>query len=111
MNGKGEASLRDAADQLRVVMGSRFYAQPLLNRGEARVFRALDRMVIDCNPDWQVMAQVSLGEILRCGDQAAYGCINAKRVDLLLVDGECRPRHAIEYQGGTTRATRRRGMR
>ncbi|WP_420093043.1 DUF2726 domain-containing protein [Sinorhizobium fredii] len=23
-----------------------------------------------------------------------------KRVDLLLVDGNCRPRHAIEYQGG-----------
>ena len=30
----------------------------------------------------------------------AYGCINAKRVDLLLVDGDCQPRHAIEYQGG-----------
>jgi hypothetical protein len=51
-------------------------------------------------PDWQVMAQVSLGEILRCEDKAAYACINAKRVDLLIVDEECRPLHAIEYQGG-----------
>jgi hypothetical protein len=29
----------------------------------------------------------------------AYRCINSKRIDLLLVDEECQPRHAIEYQG------------
>ena len=46
------------------------------------------------------MAQVSLGEILRCEDKVAYGCINSKRVDLLIVDAESRPLHAIEYQGG-----------
>jgi len=46
------------------------------------------------------MAQVSLGEILVSKDVAAYRCINAKRVDLLLMDGDCQPRHAIEYQGG-----------
>lgn len=89
----------DAADQLRIVMGASFSAQPLLNKSEARVFRKLDRFVIGCNPEWQVMAQVSLGEILRCKDTDAYRCINSKRVDLLLVDEECRPRHAIEYQG------------
>jgi len=90
----------DATDQLRIVMGANFTAQPLLNKSEARVFRELDRIVIGCNPEWQVMAQVSLGEILRSKDAAAYICINSKRVDLLLVDEDCRPRHAIEYQGG-----------
>ena len=90
----------DAADQLRVVMAAKFTPQPLLNKSEARVFKELDRIVIGCNPGWQVMAQVSLGEILRCQDAAAYGCINSKRVDLLLMDGDCQPRHAIEYQGG-----------
>lgn len=30
---------------------------------------------------------------------AADLCINSKCVDLLLVDGACRARHAIEYQG------------
>jgi hypothetical protein len=89
----------DAADQLRIVMRSSFSIQPLLNQGEARLFRELDRAVIACNPHWQVMAQVSLGEIIRSKDAAAHGCINSKRVDLLLVDGDCRPRHAIEYQG------------
>lgn len=90
----------DAADQLRIVMGADFTSQPLLNRSEARVFKELDRAVVVCNPTWQVMAQVSLGEILRSRDADAYRCINSKRVDLLLMDGDCRPRHAIEYQGG-----------
>ncbi|MCT7374908.1 DUF2726 domain-containing protein [Chelativorans salis] len=89
----------DAADQLRIVLGANFTIQPLLNKSEARVFKELDRFVISCNPGWQVMAQVSLGEILRCKDADAYRCVNSKRVDLLLVDEDCRPRHAIEYQG------------
>ncbi len=90
----------DATDQLRIVMRSHFTIQPLLNKSEARVFRELDSMVIGCNSSWQVMAQVSLGEILRSTDADAYRCINSKRVDLLLVDSNCRPRHVIEYQGG-----------
>jgi hypothetical protein len=90
----------DAADQLRIVMEADFAMQPLLNQSEARLFRELDRVVSACNPTWRVMAQVSLGEILMSKDVAAYRCINAKRVDLLLMDGACQPRHAIEYQGG-----------
>ena len=90
----------DAADQLRIVMDADFTIQPLLNKSEARVFRELDRIVISCNPKWQVMAQVSLGEILGSADPSAYSCINTKRVDLLLMDEDCQPRHAIEYQGG-----------
>ncbi|MDQ3247077.1 MAG: DUF2726 domain-containing protein [Pseudomonadota bacterium] len=90
----------DAADQLRTVMTADFTAQPLLNQSEARLFKAIDRQVLEARPDWQVMAQVSLGEILRCKDADAYRCINSKRVDLLIVDEACRPLHAIEYQGG-----------
>lgn len=81
-------------------MASNFSAQSLLNKSEARVFRELDPIVADRNPNRRVMAQVSLGEILWCEDAEAYGCINSKRVDLLLMDANCRPRHAIEYQGG-----------
>jgi hypothetical protein len=96
----GAPKQSDAADQLRIVMGANFTIQPLLNKSEARVFKELDRVVISCNPGWQVMAQVSLGEVLRSKDAEAYSCINSKRVDLLLMDEDCRPRHAIEYQGG-----------
>lgn len=88
-----------AADQLRCVMGATFDSQPLLNRKEARVFDSLNKIVAEVAPGWRVMAQVSLGEVLRCEDEQAYRCINSKRVDLLLIDGDCRPLHAIEYQG------------
>jgi hypothetical protein len=89
----------DAADQLRIVMSAEFNMQPLLNKSEARVLKELERFVDDCNPRWQVMAQVSLGEIIRSNNATAYACINSKRIDLLLIDDECLPRHAIEYQG------------
>ena len=90
----------DSADQLRTVIGADFTVQPLLNRGEARLFKELDRLVLARHPDWQVMAQVSLGEILRSKSKAAYRCINSKRVDLLVVDADCNAVAAIEYQGG-----------
>ncbi|RVT91626.1 DUF2726 domain-containing protein [Rhodovarius crocodyli] len=89
----------DSADQLRVVMSADFAIQPLLNKSEGRVLKELERFVEDFNPRWQVMAQVSLGEILSCKDASAYACINSKRVDLLLIDDQFLPRHAIEYQG------------
>lgn len=95
-----QRKLPDAADQLRTVMKADFKPQKLLNKSEARLFKAIDRQVLEAKPGWQVMAQVSLGEILRCEDKDAYLCINSKRVDLLIVDEECRPLHAIEYQGG-----------
>ena len=89
----------DAADQLRVVMAAEFASRPLLNASEARVFTELDQMVSRCNPGWRVMAQVSLGEILSSQNAEAFSCINSKRVDMLIIDENCRPRHAIEYQG------------
>lgn len=78
-------------------MNANFTAQPVLNKGEARLFRELDQAVVARNSGWQVLAQVSLGEVLRSSDLKAYRCINSKRVDLLLMDGDYQPRHAIEY--------------
>jgi hypothetical protein len=45
------------------------------------------------------MAQVSLGEVLSSPDARAYGAINSKRVDLLIVSRSGDPIAAIEYQG------------
>ncbi|MFC7537852.1 DUF2726 domain-containing protein [Sphingomonas sp. GCM10030256] len=82
-------------------MASEFTAQPLLNRSEKRLFEALDRLVIElAPPGWQVMAQVSLGEILKSPSKDAFLAINSKRVDLLIVHADAKPWHAIEYQGG-----------
>ncbi len=97
LKGTPERSLLDAAEQLRVVMTAEFKPRPLLNKGEARVFAELDKLVIARNPGWQVMAQVSVGEFIASLDPEAHGCINSKRVDLLLIDADFRARHALEY--------------
>lgn len=99
-SGKSQASATDfAADQLKAVLRADFKPRALLNKREAEVFRALDRIVMARNSAWQVMAQVSLGEFLASEDADAYRCINSKRVDFALMDPECRVRHALEYQG------------
>ena len=88
-----------AADQLKAVCKASFSPRALLNKGEAAVFRALDKAVIARNPAWQVMAQVSLGEFLASPDKDAYFAVNSKRVDFALMDPNCRVVHAFEYQG------------
>jgi hypothetical protein len=88
-----------AADQLKAVSRASFSSRPLLNKGEAKVFEALDKAVIARNPGWQVMAQVSLGEFLASPDKDAFLAVNSKRVDFALMDENCRVVHALEYQG------------
>lgn len=88
-----------AADQLKVVSRAQFSSRPLLNRSEAKVFETLDKAVIERNPLWQVMAQVSLGEFLASPDKDAYFAVNSKRVDFALMDNRSCVRHALEYQG------------
>lgn len=99
LKGTPERKTFDAAEQLRCVMEADFAARALLNRPEAVVFKALDAAVIARNPQWQVMAQVSLGEFLSSEDTDAYFAVNSKRVDFALMDDQCRVRHALEYQG------------
>ena len=88
-----------AAEQLRVVMAAPFTARPLLNQGERRLLTVLDKALAEESPGWRAMGQVSLGEILASPDEAAFFAVNSKRVDLLIVDADCRPLHAIELQG------------
>ena len=89
-----------AADQLKLVSNAKFTSRSLLNKSESKVFDALDKAVIDRNPNWQVMAQVSLGEFLASPSKDAYFAVNSKRVDFALMDERCRVVHALEYQGG-----------
>ena len=96
---RNKGSTADAAEQLRIVMEANFQSRSLLNRPEAKVFKALDESVIARNPGWQVMAQVSLGEFLSSPDKDAFLAVNSKRVDFALMDKKCRVVHALEYQG------------
>lgn len=88
-----------AAEQLKAVTRAKFTSKVLLNKAEANVFRALDAAVITRNPNWQVMAQVCLGEFINGSNKDAHAAINSKRVDFALMDENCCVRHALEYQG------------
>lgn len=88
-----------AADQLRLVMEAAFTARPLLNQSERRLLGVIDQALADHSPGWRAMGQVSLGEILASPNEDAFFAVNSKRVDLLIVDADCRPLHAVEFQG------------
>ena len=90
----------DAAEQLRCVMAAKFEKQPLLNKSEARVLVAAEKAAREVGEGWRVMAQVSLGEVLKSPEEAAYRAINSKRVDFLIIARNGEPLAAIEYQGG-----------
>lgn len=89
----------DAAQQLREVETATFARRSLLNASESRLLQVIDRTVAEVAPNWRVMAQVSMGEILSSPSEAAYRAINSKRVDLLIVGTDGEPLHAVEYQG------------
>jgi len=97
--GLPERATQDAAEQLRLVMEAQFTARPLLNQAERRLLAHLDRILAEDAPGWRAMGQVSLGEILASQSRDAYFAVNSKRVDLLIVDADCQPLHAVEFQG------------
>lgn len=90
----------DASDQLRIVMRARFEKKRLMSRAEFDLFRAVEAHLRRCGPGYRLMAQPSLGEVLTSPDDAAFRCINAKRIDMLVIDTFGQPVLAIEHQGG-----------
>lgn len=77
----------------------------VLNRSETLVLAAAEAVAARLDPTWRVWPQVALGEVLEASGpeaagRAAFLRINAKRCDLLVVDGAGWPLAAIEYQGG-----------
>ena len=97
--GTPQRAALDPADQLRIVMEAEFKPRPLLNKSERRLLAHLDRTLAEEASGWRAMGQVSLGEILASENEDAFYAINSKRVDLLIIDSDCHPLHAIEYQG------------
>jgi hypothetical protein len=92
-------TIPDAADQLRIVTAAQFDKRRLLSKKEAQVFHQLETAVAGVGKGWRVMAQVNLGEILSCQQKDAFGAINSKRVDMLVVCNRSFPIAAVEYQG------------
>ena len=95
----GKQDVDFAADQLKAVMKARFTAQPVLNIPERRLLECIDKALAELSPGWRALAQVSLGEVLRSECKDAFLAINSKRVDLLIMDPDCKPLYAVEFQG------------
>ena len=80
-------------------MEASFKSRALLNKPERRLMAILEKALLEESPGWRAMGQVSLGEILWSDDKTAFHAINAKRVDMLIVDEDFMPLHAVEFQG------------
>lgn len=99
--------LRDPGQQMHAISQVDFETVPLLNRSEARLLPALEAAVRKRGDGHRLMAQTSLGEILRpkaagLSDQQrddAYFSINAKRLDFAVFNRFGYLVVAIEYQG------------
>lgn len=92
--------------QKQFVSAVEFEPQPLLNRSEFQVLVLLEAVARDLNAGFRVMAQTSLGEILRpkrtwrrMDSDLAYRSINSKRSDFVVVDRFGIAVLAVEYQG------------
>ena len=98
--------LSDAAEQLRAVTRVEFEKVRLLNASEARFLPVLERVARAQGTGLRVLAQVSLGELIRPASggsdrarRAAHASINSKRLDFAIVDRFGLLVVAIEYQG------------
>lgn len=86
-------------DQLEIVKTGQYHRRRLLNGEEYQLFRLLENWIANRPSQHRLFAQVSLGEILGANDDLAYACINSKRCDFVVIDGQGYPVIAIEYQG------------
>ncbi len=97
----------DPAQQLTFVSRVAFERQPLLNKSEFQVLLVLEAVTRELRAGHRVMAQTSLGEILRHKFHAlktpetdlAFRSINSKRADFVIVDWQGFAVLAVEYQG------------
>jgi hypothetical protein len=93
------SDLKDVGQQLSAVMGASFEKRRLLNRSEYQAFKIIETDIAAARRGYRVFAQTSLGEVLMSPDEDAFRSINAKRVDILIVDQSGWPVAAVEYQG------------
>lgn len=99
--------LRDPAQQMHAIARVEFESTPLLNRKEARLLPLLESAARDLCAGHRVMAQTSLGELIRPradsatpdDRSAAFASINSKRLDFAIIDRAGHLALAVEYQG------------
>lgn len=103
----GSGDARYAVNQLEFVSRVEFETVRLLNKEEYPLLILLERLVEGKGTGHRVMAQTSLGEILRPKQGSAskqdidnaFASINSKRLDFAIIDRTGLLALAIEYQG------------
>jgi hypothetical protein len=93
------ADLTDVGVQLNAIMKATFKKRRVMNRSEYEVFKIVENEVALAKKGHRAFAQTSLGQVLESPSSDAFRSINAKRVDILVVDGGGWPAFAVEYQG------------
>lgn len=101
------ADPRDPSSQLSFVSRVDFETKPLLNREERPILLLLEGIVREVRSGHRVMAQTSLGEVIRPRPRGAsaeerdlaFRSINSKRLDFAIFNDAGRLVLAVEYQG------------
>jgi hypothetical protein len=91
--------LSDVGAQLNAIMKAAFQKRRVMNRSEYEVFKVVESEVVSAKKGHRAFAQTSLGQVLESASSDAFRSINAKRVDILVVDRAGWPVLAVEYQG------------
>jgi len=99
--------MADPQNQITAIAKVDFERTRLLNASEYRVLRALEGIVETVGEGHRVMAQTSLGELIKPKDSSgdwkdrkdAYASINSKRLDFAIIDKHGLQVAAVEYQG------------
>ncbi len=102
-----QGDLKDPRNQLDAIGKVGFETSRLLNKEEARLLPLLESAARAAERGHRVMAQTSMGEILRPAQgsgseaqrRAAFASINSKRLDFAVFDRAGTLVCAIEYQG------------
>ena len=97
--GPAPLDLSDVGVQLNAIMKAAFQKRRVMNRSEYEVFKIVESEVASAKKGYRAFAQTSLGQVLESPSSDAFRSINAKRVDILVVDRGGWPAFAVEYQG------------
>ncbi|GAB1258691.1 DUF2726 domain-containing protein [Aurantivibrio plasticivorans] len=88
---------RDHQDrQTQTIKRNSYTSQRLLNKGEETLYWSLIKHL---KREYYVHSQVSLGELLACGDESGYRAINSKRADFCITNKRFNPLLVIEFHG------------
>jgi hypothetical protein len=82
------------------IFENKIFGVAIMLDGERKAYNAARKAISALRlRNWQVHAQVAMGEFIETGYRNARKTFNSKRVDVLICDKDGMPRLAVEHQG------------